>query len=189
MFQLSRYLSQGTPANITAASAYHLEGLLNERLGHYSTASGSFAKAAQLLEAEYEENESPEVEHDFVLANLSLARAKLANENYSSALQALESALGLLDSPAAGVNADTPILRVQALLLKALAYYWSDAIQDCLEAFEEAKNALQDVSADEESQYIKNRLSNQTTILLARVLYCLGGEEQVAEAESQLLEK
>lgn len=188
-FATNRYISQRATSASAASAAYHLHGLLSERLGYYSEAVSSFEEAVKLVEVEYEENESTEIERKFVLANMSLARGHMANEDYASALEALGSALGLLSVENASGEMDFKILRTQCVLLRALAHFWLGAVQECLEAFEEARISLEEIPADEEGNSRKKRLSVQVTLLLSRILYSLAGEEQVEEAERQLLDK
>lgn len=177
------------PSASGASAAYHLHGLLSERLGYYEEAVTAFEEAVKLVEAEYEEDESTEVESKFVLANMSLARGRIANEEYSPALEALEAALGLLSAENASNEANFKILRTQCLLLRALANFWLGAVQECLEAFDEARSSLDEIPSDNEGESRKKRLTMQVTLLLSRILYSLGGDEQVEEAERQLLDK
>lgn len=188
-FETTRYISQRAASTSSSSAAYHLHGLLNERLGYYDEAVSAFEEAVKLVEAEYEETETAEVENKYVLSNISLARARIANEDHTLAITALEAALGLLSAENGGGQADAAILKTQAILLKALANFWMDSAQECLEAFEEARSALDEVPDDTEDQTTKRRLTTQVTLLLSRVLYALGGDEQVEEAERQLLDK
>lgn len=163
--------------------------MLKERIGYFDAAVKSYQKSVQLLETEYEDTESSAVERQFVLANISLGRASLANGGYSQANDAIDAALNLLGNSSYHIDFEGAVHRVQGLLLKALSAFWSGTMEDSLEAFEQARSALDEVEANEENQVQKSKLSNQITLLLARVLYKLGEEEQIEEAERQLLEK
>lgn len=188
-FETKRYLKQRASSSSAASAAYHLHGLLSERLGFDAEAVSAFEDAVRLLEIEYEEVETAEVEHKFILANISLARGRIANEDYGAALSALDSALGLLTSGQGEDYPEQAVLTTQCLLLKALACFWSDSVQECLEAFEEARSALEKVPPDTDEERVKTKFATQTALLLSRVLYALGEDEQIEEAERQLLNK
>jgi superkiller protein 3 len=159
----------------TSAIAHQLQGLLAERLDMSEEAAASFSKAVQVLETEYETTESTEVEERYIIANSSLGRAYLACRRDEEAISALDAALGLLQDREASAQ------QVQCLLLKGLALHFKGDIEASLQAFEDAQSALQAANA--------SNLQGQSTLLLAKVLCSLGGEEQRSEAERQLLDK
>lgn len=179
-FVTSRYLAKKPKSSF----ALHLQGLLSEKLGMSEKATSSFEKAVQALEAEYEVDESPEVERQYVIANLSLGRARLASEDYMGSVAALDGALGLLPTLADEADPQGSVLRVQCLLLKALSTFFADDAATSLSLFEEAQSTLAEMTDEAGSKF-----RNQATLLVAQVLYSLGGEEQQAEAERQLLDK
>lgn len=147
----------------------------------------SFQRAVQSLEAEYEVSESADVERQYIIANASLGRARLAVKEYDGALIALDGALGLLPSDTSSHDSEAHILRSQCLLLKALAYFLKGEAEASLQAFDEAQTVLQTLTPTDSNQI--KRLQNQATLMLAQVLYGLGGDDQRAEAERQLLDK
>lgn len=164
----------------------------------YLEASASLSSAVSGLEAAYEATESPETERQYIIASISLARARLAAGQYAEAIEGIETAVGLLpDTISNGYGKDTEatVLKVQACLIRALADHFSDETEASLEAFEEARTVLEVGSTSTptpEGDTLDPRLAHlktQTTLLLAGVLYSLGGKDQLAEAESQLLER
>lgn len=182
-FLTTRYLQQ-KPA--TSAAASHLDGLLCERLERKEEAVTSLEQAVQLLEAEYELNESEEVERRYIIANASLGRARLAVGQYEASITALDAALALLSDDSNGQDDQGTELRAQCLLVKGLDAYFLEDLEGSLKCFEDALAAL-DGRTDSTGRL--QALKNQCTLLLAGVLYGLGGDEQRAEAERQLLEK
>ena len=146
----------------------------------------SLAQAVQLLEAEYELSESEEVERRYVIANASLGRARLAARQYEASITALDAALALLSDASGGQDDQATELKAQCLLVKGLDAYFLEDLEGSLQCFEDATAAL-DGRTDSTGRL--QTLRNQCTLLLAGVLYGLGGDDQRAEAERQLLEK
>lgn len=183
-FLLARY----TTRNPAEPTAHHLAGLIYERLQSYVLAVSSFSKTVKLLEEEYELDETEEIERRFCVANVSLARAKIAaRHDLLSAMDHLETGLGLLQ------NRDdfaSRALAIQSQLLKGMATYFLDDFAACLASFEEAQSLLGRLTGEEQKDVaLLRRLRTQGTLLLAGVLYATGGTEQLAEAERQLLDK
>lgn len=187
-FQMSRFLSQQA-SSTEIPSAVHFHGLLSERLGHYDQAYESFQKSVGMFEALYEETESELVEQKYILANISLARAALAIANTEKSLSAVETASALLPKESSDLLGDPAILRVQCFALKALAQHLEDDLTSSLNTFEEAQEAIASDGSLASGSEATTALHTHLIITLAQVLYKLGGTEQVAEAERQLLER
>lgn len=187
-FLVSRYLRQSSDSasSPSAVAASHLHGLLSERLELFPEAVTTMAQAVAGLEAAYEQTESAETERQYIIASISLSRARLAAGGYDLAIESVETAIGLLPE-ATEADAETSLLRAQAQLVKALASHFAQDAETSLQAFDEAKQALEHVQVDNDDRI--GRLKTQTTLLLAGVLYSMGGEDQLAAAESQLLER
>jgi superkiller protein 3 len=91
-FALDRYLKQ-RPDD---ASALHMFGLVCERIGHIELAIDRTDHAITVLEAAYEETEDPIIERQYIIANTTVARLRLAVRDYEIALSSFQTALGLL---------------------------------------------------------------------------------------------
>lgn len=77
---------------------------------------------------------------------------------------------------------------VQCLLLKALAVFFSGQAEQSLEVFEVIQAHLEEhINAAASARW--STLQSQVTLLLSKVLFALGGDEQRSEAEKQLLQK
>lgn len=146
----------------------------------------SLEQAVQLLEAEYELSESEEVERRYIIANASLGRARLGARQYEASIAALDAALALLSDDTSERDDPAVELKAQCLLVKGLDAYFLEDLERSVQSFEEARAAL-DGRTDSTGRL--QVLKNQCTLLLAGVLYGLGGDEQRAEAERLLLEK
>ena len=178
----TRYLARN-PASTTAL---HLRGLLAERLDLMPEAVKCFEKSAQGLEAEYELRETAIIEQQYIIANSSLGRARLPLDDNDGALRPLEAVLGLLQVESTRTEElESSLLSVQGMLTKALALHFANEAQDSLQCFEKVQKALQAMQGDKHKIL---RLRTQATLLLARILYALGGQEQQAEAGRQLLD-
>lgn len=100
LFALSRYLAR-EPQDY---SALHLYALVLEQLGDLDSASEALEKATALIEQVYEDNESPVVEGQYVIAQTNLGRVRLGAGDHQRALDAFEAALSLLDLESAEVE-------------------------------------------------------------------------------------
>ena len=178
----TRYLAQ-LPKFPTAL---HLHGLLSERLDLKKEAIESLEKALHDLEAEYEDTESAIVERQYVITNISLGRVRLSLADYEGSRTALDTALSLLQPQTEYEDIIIAELRVQCLQSKALACYFVNDVENSLQCFDDARNTT--IMSGSTSSRL-SRLKDHGILLLAGVLYALGGEEQRAEAERQLLEK
>lgn len=108
----------------------HLHALLAERLGQLEDASSSLERAAELLEAQYEEDESSETESRYVTAFANLGRIRLAMGSYVEAVEGFETVLSLR------TTASEDPLRMQALLGSGLAKYFADDLEGSLAALQ-----------------------------------------------------
>ncbi|KAI9468081.1 MAG: hypothetical protein EXX96DRAFT_591852 [Benjaminiella poitrasii] len=140
------------------AVALNLLGLLLERLGQYERAAEAFASAILALESR------PESEEQLVKVYANLGRVLCAAGDF-------EGAIGTI------ANSDEPIkLNVYSQLNAGIAYYFLDKLPESLSMFEMALNATEnDIN-----------LRQDVVVLLSKVLWALGGEEQRSVAKDQL---
>src|SRR6267142_1413753 len=169
-FALDRYLRQ-RPDD---ASALHLFGLICERIGHVELAIERTDRAISLLEAAYEETEDPITERQFIIANTTLARLRLAVRDFEGALGSFQSALGLLPEEAGEDKA----LKSQCLFGSGLASFKLGALSAAIENFEAALAAAGD----------DLHMRGHVTVLLAQTLWATGTGEGRDLAKSQLLD-
>jgi superkiller protein 3 len=172
-FALDRYLKQ-RPDD---ASALHLFALVCERIGHVELAIERTERAISLLEAAYEETEDATVERQFIIANATVARLRLAVRDYEGALRAFESALGLLPEEVDGED-DVKVLKSQCLFGSGLASFKLGALDTALENFEAALVAAGDDLV----------IRGHVTVMLAQTLWATGTEEGREAAQTQLLD-
>jgi superkiller protein 3 len=158
----------------TDSAAAHLYALICERLGLIGESIRALVKATELLEQEFEQSETTEIEHRYTIALLNLGRVRLSGRSYDTALEAFTNSFELLGG---SQHPDAGKLRVQARLGQALAQYWLGQVDESLEAFQ---HALDEASGQGEKETI--------AVLLARTLWGLGGEEAHDLAKSQLME-
>ncbi|KAI0322400.1 TPR-like protein [Amylostereum chailletii] len=170
-FVLGRYIQQ-RPED---ASALHLYGLVAERIGHAELAIQLIGRAITVLEAAYEETEDAVIEYQFTIANTSMARLQLALQDYDTALEFYENALGLVNDAMGG---QTRILRAQCQFGSGLAYFKLGRLGEAVESFQAALESSED----------DLRLRGHVTVLLAQSLWAMGTEEDRESAKAQLLE-
>jgi superkiller protein 3 len=146
-------------------------------------AAQSFSHSIGLLEAVYEETEDPNIERKFAIANVNLARVKLALEDHQGALEGFESAIGLLDGfseeegESLTVNVP-PLLRARAMMGAGQAHFKLGNLQEAIERFEGAL----ELSAEDAA------LRGQITVLLSQTLWAIGSEDFKESAKAQLLD-
>ncbi|KAH9083896.1 TPR-like protein [Lactarius deliciosus] len=162
-FALGRYLKQ-RPDD---ASALHLFGLVCERIGLVELAIEHTDRAIRVLEAAYEESEDPVIERQFMMANTTIARLRLAVQDYEGALGSFQTALGLLPE-----EGEDRVLQTQCLFGSGLANFKLGALDTAIQNFEEALVAAGD----------DLHMRGHVTVLLSQTLR---GQEA---AESQLLD-
>ena len=174
-FVLSRYV-QRCPQD---PCALHLLGLLCERLDQLEEGARWLSRAISLLEAAYEESEDPLVERQFTIAHVNLARLKLGLGDHSSALESLETALGLLPEEGLDDDGETKTLRVQALFGTGLAQFKLGDLQSAMSTFQSALNSSGE----------NLLLRAHVTVLLAQCMWAIGTEESQESAKTLLLER
>lgn len=153
----------------------HLMALVCEHVGHVELGLEKTEQAIAILEKVYEESEDPMVERQFVVANTTLGRLRLAAQDYSGAVESFETVMNLLaedEQPASRV------LRVQAMFGAGLANFKTGDIARAQELLELAW----ETSADDVS------LKGQVAVLLAQVLWGSRTPEAQETAKSRLLE-
>lgn len=166
-------LQKLTEQKLDDAQALNLLGLLLERLGHYERAVEALAGAALALEAQAEEGRIPDenmLKQRMAMVNANLGRTLCASGNFQDAITHYENAL---EHGGAGSS------RVYCLLGAGIAYYFEDKLQESLEMFE---TALNETESDID-------LRMDVTVLLSKVLWALGGDEQRNVAKDQMLSR
>lgn len=161
-------LEKLTEQKLNDALALNLLGLLLERLGQYGRASESFASAILAVEAQMEENNITQEEGNMRLSKIhsNLGRTLCAAGDFDGAIQSYD---------ATDSNAQT----VYSQLNAGIAYYFQDKLSESLSLFEMALDATQnDIS-----------LRQDVIVLLSKVLWALGGEEQRSVAKDQLFSR
>lgn len=154
-----------------------------ERLGQYDLAVARVSAAAALLEAEYEANESEEIEQRYAIALLNLGRIQLAQENTITAVESLENCFGL--TSARQDNA-AKLMRVQAQVGLALGHAALGSIETSLQAFQDALLETESLMLrDTEKDALKERVS----VCLAKTLWSIGGDDAFEMAKTRLLER
>lgn len=156
-------------------SALHLLGLVCERIGHYDLAVELVAKAISILEAKYEESEDPAIEKQFTIANINLGRLRVANGDFVGALEFLETALGLIGDDD---STESRVLRTQSHFVAGLSKFECGDLDGAIESFRLALGSAGDDLA----------MVGHISVLLARALWSLGGDEAQEYAKSQLLQ-
>jgi len=119
------------------------------------------------------------VERQFIIANATVARLRLAVRDYEGALGAFQSALGLLpDEEDGDGERDVKVLKSQCLFGSGLASFKLGELDAALENFEAAL-----VAADDDLV-----IRGHVTVLLAQTLWATGTEEGREAAKTQLLD-
>ena len=174
-----------------SATAAHLHGLLTERLGDYTAAVASFSKAVKILEAEYEITESPEIERQYIVANVSLARASLATGSDDTAVEHIGNAQSLIDVAGDGDNdAGLLHLNIQCHFIRALAAFWQHDYNTSRDNFTQAQAMLSKNQAmlGQAGVNCRNLLSH-VTLAAAGSLYARKDAANREQAEQPLLQE
>lgn len=150
-----------------------LYALICERLDISSEAISALRSATTNYEAQFEETESSESEERYIVSLCNLARVLLASHAYEEALEAYQNCLGLLEGREDEAGRQ---MRLQCLLGKAIGEFWTEKVEDSLEDFERCLEICDQAERGE------------VTVLLARTLWGLGGEDAKEAAKSHLLE-
>ncbi|KAI9312434.1 hypothetical protein BX666DRAFT_2142351 [Dichotomocladium elegans] len=162
-------LKKLTEQKLDNAQALNLLGLLLERLGHYERASEALAGAVLALKAASENGRIPDdvLKQRITIAQANLGRTLCASGDFEGAISNYEAAL----------EYGTGSSRVYCLLGAGIACYFLDQLEESLGMFEAALN--------ETEQDLDLRMD--VTVLLSKVLWALGGDEQRAVAKNQML--
>jgi superkiller protein 3 len=158
-------LEKLTEQKLNDALAFNLLGLLLERLGQHSRAAEAFASAILAVEAQIEESQITLDQGNTRLSMIhsNLGRTLCASGDFEGAISSYESAA-------------TDAKTVYSQLNAGIAYYFQDKLEESLSMFELALNATQnDIT-----------LRQDVIVLLSKVLWALGGEEQRSVAKDQL---
>lgn len=154
----------------------HMATLLEERTNDAPRAVRTLEEVCSALEADFENDESPESLARITLAKTDLARAYLAARSYDQAVECGEMALGLSsDDTESELNADQrKKARLSAHLTVGLAQYYLKQFDDALKYFE---------AALEESDG-----NPDAVCLLTQVLWAQGTDEARDRAREALFE-
>ncbi|KAI8140771.1 hypothetical protein BJV82DRAFT_621045 [Fennellomyces sp. T-0311] len=161
-------LQKLTEQKLDDALALNLLGLLLERMGQYERASEALAGAILALESQAEHGRITEEDMKQKVAKVhcNLGRTLCANEDFEGAIASYHSAL----------EHCTGSSRVYCQLGAGVAYYFMDQLEESLSMFE---TALNETESDAD-------LRMDVTVLLSKVLWALGGDEQRAVAKDQM---
>ena len=172
LFALQQLRSQTTADTIFG----HLEALFFQRVSATSEAIARLEAVCGGVEAEYELSESPLCLARFAQAKADLARAYLADNNFSAAAENAEMSLALSSDP----ETTWPDLearhkfRLSAHLTAGLAYYYSQEMDQAIGMF---RTALEETEG-----------SPDAVCILAQVLWAKGGDEERNVARDQLFD-
>lgn len=173
-FALERYCRQREED----ASALHLLALVCERLGHFELGITRVAQAISILEAAYEVSEDATIERHFIIANTTMGRLQLAMDVYPTALEAFQSALGLLPEEFSEDDHQGQRLKVQCQFGSGLSYFKLGQLGEALALFQGALTTAGDDTV----------MIGQITVLLSQALWALGSEDGRESAKNQLLQ-
>ncbi|KAG4301141.1 hypothetical protein PCK1_002451 [Pneumocystis canis] len=126
------------------------------------------SRACGILEKKYEKNQDSEIIMQFLHAKSSLSRALLANREYETALENAQIVLNLTEGSQTSTN------RLSCYLVAGISLFYLNKLTDALEMFQ---NCL--VESDEHPNVI---------VLLCKILWAMGGQEERDIAQQQLLE-
>ncbi|KAG1145173.1 hypothetical protein G6F37_001194 [Rhizopus arrhizus] len=156
-------LEKLTEQRLYDALSLNLLGLLLERLGQYHRAAQSFASAILAVETQQEQNiitpDEAQTRLDKIHANLS--RCLVATGDFQGGIASYENHQGHT---------------IYSQLNAGIAHYFLDQLPESLALFESALNETQEDIT----------LRQDVIVLLAKVLWALGGEEQRSVAKEQL---
>lgn len=176
------------------ATILNLHGVLSEAIGKYDEAYTSLEKAAEILEAVYEETESAEVENRFAIVNLNLGRIRLKNGDYEGSISAFEVVESLRPAFEKGKDRDEDteriiIIRAQASSGIALARYFLGDHEAAILGFKTTLGELSKIDGSESlilTKAIRRHISALAR-LLSRVMWSSKSEGLKTEAREMLL--
>lgn len=161
-------LEKLTEQKLNDALALNLLGLLLERLGQYGRAAEAFASAILAIEAQIEESKITLEQGNTRISKIhsNLGRTLCASGDFEGAISSYHATV-------------TDAQTVYAQLNAGIAYYFEDKLSESLSLFELALDATQsDIN-----------LRQDVIVLLSKVLWALGGEEQRSVAKDQLFSR
>lgn len=162
-------LEKLTEQKLNDALALNLLGLLLERLGQYGRAAEAFASAILAVEAQIEGSKITLEQGNARLSKIhsNLGRTLCASGDFEGATASYHA------------TATTDAQTVYSQLNAGIAYYFQDKLEKSLSMFELALDATQnDIT-----------LRQDVIVLLSKVLWVLGGEEQRSVAKDQLFSR
>ena len=151
----------------------HLLALFAEKVGDFATGVTELTAICSELEAEYEDSEAPLTLLRFAQAKGDLARAHLAEGEYSRAAEDAETALDLSADEGMESSARERI-RLSGHLTAGLAYFYNASMDQAIQMF---RSALEESDSDPD-----------IVCLLAQVLWAKGGEQEQGIARDQLFD-
>ena len=151
----------------------HLLALFAEKVGDFATGVTELTAICSELEAEYEDSEAPLTLLRLAQANSDLARAHLAEGEYSKAAENAQTALDLSADEEMESSARERI-RLSGHLTAGLAYFYKTSMDQAIEMF---RSALEETESDPD-----------IVCLLAQVLWAKGGEQEQDIARDQLFD-
>jgi tetratricopeptide (TPR) repeat protein len=159
-------LQKLTEQKINDAVSLNLLGLFLERLGQYNRAAEVFASTILALEAQVEDDKITQEEGALRLSKVhtNLSRALCASGDFCGAIASFES---------------SQQTSVYSQLNAGIAYYFTEQLEASLSMFEMALDTTQDDIT----------LRQDVIVLLSKVLWALGGDEQRAVAKDQLFSR
>lgn len=159
-------LEKLTEQKLNDALALNLLGLLLERLGQYGRAAEAFASAILAIESQIEESKISLEQGNTRLTKIhtNLGRTLCANGDFEGAIASYEA----MSNPS-----------VYSQLNAGIAYYFQDKLSESLSMFEMALEATEN----------DIMLRQDVVVLLSKVLWALGGEEQRQVAKDQLFSR
>ncbi|KAF9932323.1 Superkiller protein 3 [Linnemannia zychae] len=173
-FALSKYLDQ-RPRDV---AGWNLLGLIRERFMQPEGAADCFLTAIRIMSEDEAEETDASMSNDHrrrkMMLHHNIARAFLAMQNYTGAIEAYEISLEL-----EGPDAVPNVVRTCKHLGAGLALYYAGELERSLTMFEIALGETETVEGMEQSR-------NDVVVLLSQVLWALGGDEQRAAAKEEL---
>ncbi|KAG4304867.1 hypothetical protein PORY_001542 [Pneumocystis oryctolagi] len=164
IFAIQKYLEQRP----TDCNVLILMSLLLEMNRDWTRSIAFSSKACEILEKEYEENENPETITQFLCAKSCLSRVFLADKQYERALESSQIVLNLTEGYETSSN------RLSCHLVAGISLFYLNKLAEALEMFQ---NCL--VESNEHPDVI---------VLLCKILWAMGGQEERDIARQQLLE-
>ncbi|PKS07172.1 hypothetical protein jhhlp_005772 [Lomentospora prolificans] len=167
-------LSQSQALDPRDLAYRQLRTLFQERIQDHAMTLGTLEDVCRLLEAEYEETESPSALGHFALAKVDLARSYLATGRYDDAIECGDMALSLTSDEAENEldKGQRKKGRLSAHLTVGLAQYFKGDFTESISYFE---SGLEECDGDADA-----------VCLLAQVLWATGSEESRERAREVL---